>query len=275
MTTEAQQQQTPPATVPAVTGGLQLHDPKQVSEFAATLNQFIQKNGLSAVLKEGSKPYVFVDGWKFAGINFGLVPIVRDGSPVKISDGHIYTIVYVKKHGRNGSTYDGIEAITDIPEQIEELKSLPNFSNVKYLRHIAYRCEVDLVHMASGNKVGSGMAVCSNTESTKVVFDEYAVASMAQTRAIAKALRNLLGFVMMAAGFSDTPAEEMAEQKLHESAPDGTFLKYDEDVQFALEIISDLRSLEQFWNDHPALQKDKKYIAHVIRKKTELKGGKR
>src|SRR6185369_14512327 len=40
-------------------------------------------------------------------------------------------------------------------------------------------------------------------------FDEYAIASMAQTRAIGKGFRNLLGWLMKAAGVEATPAEEM------------------------------------------------------------------
>ena len=54
-----------------------------------------------------------------------------------------------------------------------------------------------------------GIALCSNKEKTKRYFDEYAILSMAQTRAIGKAYRNLLAWLMKAAGFEATPAEEM------------------------------------------------------------------
>lgn len=42
---------------------------------------------------------------------------------------------------------------------------------------------------------------------------DFQVASMAQTRACAKALRNVLGWIVMLAGFETTPAEEMEGQK--------------------------------------------------------------
>lgn len=57
--------------------------------------------------------------------------------------------------------------------------------------------------------VGKGIAVCSNKENKKKSFDEYAILSMAQTRAIGKAYRNLIGWVMKLAGYESTPTEEM------------------------------------------------------------------
>ncbi|MCK4609451.1 MAG: hypothetical protein KAT71_08210 [Gammaproteobacteria bacterium] len=72
-----------------------------------------------------------------------------------------------------------------------------------------YKAEVELVHSKSGNVVGYGFALCSNSERMKSSFDEYAIASMAQTRAVGKAYRLLLGWVMKLAGYEGTPAEEM------------------------------------------------------------------
>lgn len=75
---------------------------------------------------------------------------------------------------------------------------------------ISYRA-VAVVY--SGERIVSrGFAVCSDKESKKKSFDEYAVASMAQTRAIGKAYRMLLGWLMKMAGYEGTPAEEMKEE---------------------------------------------------------------
>ena len=74
---------------------------------------------------------------------------------------------------------------------------------------IRYRCEVDLLNVREGIKVGVGIALCSNKESGKKNYQEYAIASMAQTRAIGKAFRNLLAWIIKAAGYEPTPAEEM------------------------------------------------------------------
>jgi len=73
---------------------------------------------------------------------------------------------------------------------------------------IKYRAEVSLVDK-DGNKVGYGVAICSNKEAGKERFDEYAVASMAQTRAVGKAYRMKIGWLLKVAGYETTPAEEM------------------------------------------------------------------
>jgi hypothetical protein len=86
---------------------------------------------------------------------------------------------------------------------ITDTKDLSNDSTIKYMA----TCEVRNIN--TGNVVATGIALCSNAEKTKRYFDEYAILSMAQTRAIGKAYRNLLAWLMKAAGFEATPAEEM------------------------------------------------------------------
>lgn len=72
-----------------------------------------------------------------------------------------------------------------------------------------YRVEVELHRLENDQVIGSGVALCSNRENKKRNFDEYAVASMAQTRAIGKAYRNAFGWLMKVAGYEATPHEEM------------------------------------------------------------------
>lgn len=71
-----------------------------------------------------------------------------------------------------------------------------------------YRASVELRRLSDDRLVGKGIAICSNKESTKRNFEEYAIASMAQTRAEGKAFRMLLSWLMKAAGYETTPAEE-------------------------------------------------------------------
>jgi hypothetical protein len=71
----------------------------------------------------------------------------------------------------------------------------------------AYRCEVIL--KKDKEVVGSGVAICSTKEPGRGNQAEYIIASMAQTRAIGKAYRNTLAWVMKLAGYAPTPAEEM------------------------------------------------------------------
>jgi hypothetical protein len=74
---------------------------------------------------------------------------------------------------------------------------------------IKYQAHVKLLDLKSGNQVGSGFAICSNKEGGKRYYQEFAIASMAQTRAIGKAYRNILAWIIRAAGYEPTPAEEM------------------------------------------------------------------
>jgi hypothetical protein len=64
----------------------------------------------------------------------------------------------------------------------------------------------------SGAIVGAAEAECLRSEKLWSNRDDYALRSMAQTRATSKALRQPLGFVMSLAGFDPTPAEEAPEK---------------------------------------------------------------
>jgi hypothetical protein len=81
--------------------------------------------------------------------------------------------------------------------------------NVSSDHELKYQAKVTLFDMRSQHTVGAGFAVCSNKESGKKFYQEFAIASMAQTRAIGKAYRNILAWIIRAAGYEPTPAEEM------------------------------------------------------------------
>jgi hypothetical protein len=74
---------------------------------------------------------------------------------------------------------------------------------------IRYQAKVTLFDLRHQTTVGAGFAVCSNKESGKKFYQEFAIMSMAQTRAIGKAYRNVLAWIIRAAGYEPTPAEEM------------------------------------------------------------------
>jgi hypothetical protein len=64
-------------------------------------------------------------------------------------------------------------------------------------------------HTMSGAVVGRAEAQCTRSEKTWARREDYALRSMAQTRAISRALRAPLGFIVALAGFQATAAEEM------------------------------------------------------------------
>ena len=87
--------------------------------------------------------------------------------------------------------------------RVQKVENLSNSNEIKYM------AEVAIVSMKDGKIISRGFAVCSNKEGKMKSFDEYAILSMAQTRAIGKAYRNVIGWVMKLAGYEATPSEEM------------------------------------------------------------------
>lgn len=65
------------------------------------------------------------------------------------------------------------------------------------------------VALKDGVTISGGTGICLLEETNWEDKDRFQLESMAQTRAIAKALRNALAWVVVLAGFKPTPAEEM------------------------------------------------------------------
>ena len=113
--------------------------------------------------------------------------------------------LYTNIQGKNYVNVEGWQiagAFTGIFPVVEMCENLSDNTCYKY------RAEVSLKDK-EGNQVGYGMAICSTKEHGKRGFDEYAVASMAQTRAVGKAFRLKIGWLLKVAGYETTPAEEM------------------------------------------------------------------
>lgn len=72
-----------------------------------------------------------------------------------------------------------------------------------------------------GRVVGSAEAMVTRAERNWKRAEDYALRSMAQTRAMSKALRGPLGFVITLAGKSATPAEEVDRETGEIKAVDG------------------------------------------------------
>lgn len=106
-----------------------------------------------------------------------------------------------------------------------------------------------------GAVVSVGYALCSSYESKKKTFDEYAILSMAQTRAIGKAFRNKIGWLMKLAGYEATVAEEMTQQASNETERDGKM-----DTIFAtIKSVRTPDALDHLKADLRQQAKDKKF----------------
>jgi hypothetical protein len=253
---------------------------QDITTFGKTLQRFVAENKLSCVLE--GKNYVYVDGWKFAGVNFGLTALVD--SPQLISkEGDKLCIIYGMRNRKDKRTNQWKEmevavCVTDIPEQIEEEKKLKGFTKIKWIHHYKYKCECKVINMQTGAIVSTGTAICTNYELNKISFDEYAISSMCQTRAISKAYRNLIGYIMTAAGFESTPAEEMegTDNTNTKAEYDGKELKVSENDKLPEEIeneilsIADTVTLAKWTKDNSHLHKNLQFQALVKKRKQEI-----
>lgn len=173
---------------------IKLDNPKALANFANDLKDFVVKNKLYTEMVskkkvgdkyvEEKKNYVNVEGWQFAGASMGIFPQVVSEERIA-EDGKVEYQSYGKK------------------------ETAPIYK---------YKVTVELVQITTGKIVGRAFAICSNQESKKKTFDEFAVASMAQTRATAKAFRLALGWIMKLAGYEATPTEEVGGDNTDDSS---------------------------------------------------------
>ncbi len=118
-----------------------------------------------------------------------------------------------------GKEYPLVESWQWAGAQLGLYPQLNYISNHSTETEIKYLAEVNICKWGTNEIISKGVAICSNKEANKRQWDEYAILSMAQTRATGKAFRNLISWLMKAAGFEATPAEEMDFSKPVEDAP--------------------------------------------------------
>lgn|SRR3990167_4042520 len=122
--------------------------------------------------------------------------------------GHIIKhSLYTNISGKNYAHVEGWQFAGGLMGSFPRVVDVENLSTKD---EIKWKAEVEVINLKTGNIISRGFALCSNKENKKKSFDEYAVLSMAQTRAIGKAYRNVIGWVMKLAGYETTPSEEMA-----------------------------------------------------------------
>lgn len=148
-----------------------------------------------------------------------------------------------------------------VVEKVEELQPKPG--------EYKYRAEVSLRNKED-KTVGYGVAICSNREPGKTRFDEYAVASMAQTRAVGKAFRMNIGWLLKVAGYETTPAEEMdAVQEAQVAKPEAR--PSVREISYAVSRLEQAKSLDELKAIYGTLGYDIMKHPIVIAKKDELK----
>lgn len=209
-----------PAVIENQETSLSLSNTAQILEFGKVLNKYIKANHLSVEIE--GKDYPLCGAWKFAGQAFGLTAIPVELIP-QHKDGQYVTILYAKQKfegTRKDKTKYSYEK--DVPvfigfanhaDVLEGVRSRHKISKESTRPYLSYKCVVEVQRMSDDKVIGKGTSVCSNMETLKAGLDEFGVMGQAQTRTIARALKNLLDYVLNAADMQATPAEEMESFK--------------------------------------------------------------
>jgi hypothetical protein len=112
-----------------------------------------------------------------------------------------------------GKDFPLVEAWEFAGSQLGLIGVITDIQKIEAPDEIKYMAKCEIRKIVDGSVVGIGVAICSNKEKMKRHFEEYAVLAMVQTRAISRAYRNVLGWIMKAAGFEATPEEEADQLK--------------------------------------------------------------
>lgn len=173
--------------------------------------------------------------------------------------------LFTQIKGKNYVNVEGWQiagAFTGIFPIVEKVENLSEGNFYKYRAEVTLRNKENYV-------VGSGMAICTNKEHGKTNFDEYAVASMAQTRAVGKAFRMKIGWLLKVAGYETTPAEEM--DAIQDAQVSSFRQKFSNSaVEYATNTLRQATSMEELKNIYNSLGEIRKE-PEVIAKKDELK----
>lgn len=172
--------------------------------------------------------------------------------------------LYTNIKGKNYVNVEGWQiagAFTGVVPVVEKVEDLSQGTSYKY------RAEVSL-RDTEGRQVGYGVAICSNKEPGKTRFDEFAVASMAQTRAVGKAYRMKLGWLLKMAGYETTPAEEMdTVDKAPEPAKSPFSIR---DIGIAKAKLEQAKTMDEL-KDAYVKMGDIRFHPEVTKKKNEMK----
>lgn len=186
------------------TGLFGTDDPVEViaraSKVAAALKSIIVTQKLFTTIN--GRDHVLVEGWTTLGSMLGVVPVVTWSRPMDLITKYDVEVIHY-------------EWVTDNGRRVKREKGRSAYTVDGY--DWEARCEARTM---DGRTVGGAEAMCSRKEYTWSKRDDYALRSMAQTRATSKALRGPLGFIVSLAGYAATPAEEMPPESEPPPPPD-------------------------------------------------------
>lgn len=114
-----------------------------------------------------------------------------------------------KKVVFNGNVYLEFEDWQTVGKFYGATVKVTDTKYVEYGEVKGFEAKAVVVNVATGMEISGAEAMCLNDEPNWKKKPLFQLKSMAQTRASAKALRNVFAWVVVLAGYKPTPAEEM------------------------------------------------------------------
>lgn len=234
-----------PKEVEVTTGhmaALSISDPEVVIKIANKVKKYVLSQGLTTEI-QGSD-YVQVEGWQYAASLFGLT-----SKTLETRNESIYEDTVFKWRGWDKKTRSYVE------------RKHTTYGKFRYFSTVAFFNQ-------EGREIARGESMCTNQEVKKHTFDEYAIQSMAQTRAQGKAARMALAFIIKAAGYKPTPAEEMQDNEENENV----VRDLPKEIKKKISGFKDEQSLKAWANDMSQWHSNVEFM-HLVRSKImELSG---
>jgi hypothetical protein len=167
----------------------------RATAIANALSAVIEKQGLRVNMGTAEKPrwHVEVEGWQTLGTLLGTVPIIDYARP-------------------------WTDPMTGRPQRVQYEARVEHFQGKGNDRRLVrvttykvdgYTWEARVRIVRNGVTVGIGEGLCSRYEPRWGTAEEYAVKSMAITRATSRALKQAAGWIVALAGYEATPAAEV------------------------------------------------------------------
>lgn len=176
-----------------------------------------------------------------------------------INDKKLYTTISGKKYVQVDGWATLGAMLGVLPREVKSTK-LDN----------GYEAYVELVRATDGMVIGGASAICTREERNWQNRDEYAIKSMATTRATGKAYRLAFSWIMNLAGYESTPAEEMIDAEFTEQSAKPTPQKPIKNDGHKLNTPMSLETAEQakgsdgrYYKDLSDEELSKKILGHV------------
>lgn len=178
------------------------------TKVANALKDVVEKQQLYSMIT--GKKYVKVEGWNTLGALMGVFPEVVSVEKLPARKVKLFKVQQTKSKKNYQTQAWETYTIMILMNPAFFEPTNPKMVKLQEIEfdEIAYKATVCL-KTVGGDLISKAEAFCSNLEESKYKNDEYAINSMAQTRATGKAFRIAFSWIMAMAGYEATPAEEM------------------------------------------------------------------